>query len=128
MAPPLRCADHEDRPAYILISRLEDGNTVALCEECWQAFLLAAVYGAESAAKAVAAEDGGDAAEEGQEQPADKPKPFSPPATEEQSTAPTASPASTASDERRGTRSHGRAKAGCEQSDGRPGTDLDNTD
>ena len=124
MAQPIQCDEHADRPAYVLISRLTDGETMALCEECWHGFLLAASRGVEAASDAVGAaevsSETAPAAPESSEETATFPE-VEP---EEEATAVSTEEPQAPSDKRRGPRSHGWPEASGEQSHGRPGADL----
>jgi hypothetical protein len=124
MAQPIQCDEHADRPAYVLISRLTDGETMALCEECWQAFLLAASRGVEAASDAIvgasAENETAQAAAESSEEPATFPEAE----PEEEATAVSAEEPQAPGDKRRGSRPHGGSAPSGEQSHGRPGADL----
>jgi len=124
MAQPIQCDEHADRPAYVLISRLTDGETMALCEECWQGFLLAASRGVEAASDAVVVAEAENESAPAVTEPSEETATFPEAEPEEEATAVSTEEPQAPSDKRRGARSHGGSAPSGEQSNGRPGADL----
>ena len=124
MAQPIQCDEHADRPAYVLISRLTDGETMALCEECWRGFLLAASRGVEAASDAVVATEADTESAPAAPEPGEEPATFPEAEPEEEALAVSEEETQAPGDKRRGARPHGGSAPSREQSDGRPGADL----
>jgi hypothetical protein len=124
MAQPIQCDEHADRPAYVLISRLTDGETMALCEECWQGFLLAASRGVEATSDAVVGAEADTETAQAAAESSEEPATFLEAEPEEEAPALSTEETKAPSDKRRGARPHGGSAPSGEQSDGRPGADL----
>jgi hypothetical protein len=125
MAQPIPCDQHTDRLAYILLTRLSDGETLSLCEECWQGLLLAAGRGVEAATDALAVSPDVTSPAQPESEPSEETSPFPAEQPPEEATTGEPQPAQTAGDKRTSTRPHGRPASGGAQTDGRPGADLD---
>jgi len=124
MAQPLQCDEHDDRPAYVLISRLTDGETMALCEECWQGFLLAASRGVEAASDAVVGAEAENETAQAAAESSEEPATFPEAEPEEEATAVSAEEPEAPGGKRRGPRPHGGPETSGEPGDGRPRADL----